>query len=107
MDIPDTPGCVCGRGGRAEQRQGNGGLWFPESEGATPSSLSTSFLTKNKPFPIRGMKTKLFFSSGGMRPSIVILKLQKFSRNAGTQYGMYNCNFVLASYQVLKYNEGQ
>ena len=56
MDIPDTPGCVCGRGGRAEQRQANGGLWLSESEGATPSSLSTSFLTKNKPFPIRGMQ---------------------------------------------------
>ncbi|KAK8386588.1 hypothetical protein O3P69_010904 [Scylla paramamosain] len=54
MDIPDTPGCVCGRGGRAEQKQANGGLWLSESEGATPSSLSTSFLTKNKPFPIRG-----------------------------------------------------
>ncbi|XP_045136979.1 6-phosphofructo-2-kinase/fructose-2,6-bisphosphatase-like isoform X5 [Portunus trituberculatus] len=54
MDIPDTPGCVCGRGGRAEQRQANGGMWLSESEGATPSSLSTSFLTKNKPFPIRG-----------------------------------------------------
>ncbi|XP_050725518.1 6-phosphofructo-2-kinase/fructose-2,6-bisphosphatase-like isoform X3 [Eriocheir sinensis] len=54
MDIPDTPGCVCGRGGRVEQRQGSGDLWLNESESVMSSSSSTSLLTKNKPFPIRG-----------------------------------------------------
>lgn len=60
MDIPDTPGCVCGRGGRVEQRQGSGDLWLNESESAMSSSLSTSLLTKNKPFPIRGVQQSSF-----------------------------------------------
>ncbi|XP_071532087.1 6-phosphofructo-2-kinase/fructose-2,6-bisphosphatase-like isoform X2 [Panulirus ornatus] len=56
----DIPGCVCGRkGGGVGSLSGSVGLgasWLEENGSGigTPSSLSTSLLTKNKPFPIRG-----------------------------------------------------
>lgn len=59
MDIPEIPGCVCGRrggGGEVGSLSGSIGMapWMDTNGTTTPSSVSTSLLTKNKPFPIRG-----------------------------------------------------
>ncbi|KAK3876254.1 hypothetical protein Pcinc_018941 [Petrolisthes cinctipes] len=58
MDIPEIPGCVCGRrgGGEVGSLSGSIGMapWVDTNGATTPSSVSTSLLTKNKPFPIRG-----------------------------------------------------
>ncbi|XP_069169402.1 6-phosphofructo-2-kinase/fructose-2,6-bisphosphatase isoform X3 [Procambarus clarkii] len=55
--VMDSSGCVCGRGMGIVGSSGTLGVnssWLDENEPSTPSSLSTSLLTKNKPFPIRG-----------------------------------------------------
>ncbi|XP_063608502.1 6-phosphofructo-2-kinase/fructose-2,6-bisphosphatase-like isoform X3 [Penaeus indicus] len=54
----DIPGCVCGRGsGVAGSLSGSMGMnaaWPEENGMSASSSMSTSLLTKTKPFPIRG-----------------------------------------------------
>lgn len=59
----DIPGCVCGRGGSGQgggvvgsvsNSLGISSPWLKNDGSSTPSSVSTSLLTKNKPFPIRG-----------------------------------------------------
>ncbi|XP_042224358.1 6-phosphofructo-2-kinase/fructose-2,6-bisphosphatase-like isoform X2 [Homarus americanus] len=55
--VMDITGCVCGRATGvvgSVNDVGVGASWLEENGASTPSSLSTSLLTKNKPFPIRG-----------------------------------------------------
>ncbi|XP_053656077.2 6-phosphofructo-2-kinase/fructose-2,6-bisphosphatase isoform X3 [Cherax quadricarinatus] len=54
----DNSGCVCGRGtaivGSLSADMGVNTSWLNENGMPAPPSLSTSLLTKNKPFPVRG-----------------------------------------------------
>lgn len=63
----DIPGCVCGRGsGVAGSLSGSMGMsaaWPEENGMSASSSMSTSLLTKTKPFPIRGKCLLCKFSS--------------------------------------------